>query len=351
MKNSMDTIPSQEGREFSRPPTNRFPTRAVLEEGRRVLREEAQALELAAVGLDEHFYLAVELLARCSGKVITTGVGKSGFIARKIASTMASLGTPAIFLHPTEAVHGDMGVVAPEDVILAISHSGNSEELLAFLDPLGKWLNVPIVAITGRYGGAIDHFATVVLQTGVTAEACTLGLAPTTSSTTTLALGDALAVCTSQVRGIRAHNFAKYHPSGSLGRRLYVQVKDVMRATYAQVEADASLDTVVRQITQGRLGLVVVAPGSADIGIITDGDIRRAVQRSPDWAAKKASEIMSTPPVHVRDDALAYDALALMEDKKITSLIVCDAQEHIIGVVHLHDILSSASQRLRPEQE
>jgi arabinose-5-phosphate isomerase len=347
----MGTILPQEERKLSRPSTPGFATRTVLEEGKRVLREEAQALELAAAGLDERFHLAVELLARCSGKVITTGVGKSGFIARKIASTMASLGTPAIFLHPTEAVHGDMGVVAPEDVILAISHSGNSEELLAFLDPLGKWLNVPVVAITGQQGGAIDHFATVVLQTGVTTEACTLGLAPTTSSTTTLALGDALAVCTSQVRGIRAYNFAKYHPSGSLGRRLYVQVKEVMRADYARVEADASLGLVVRQITQGRLGLVVVAPGSARMGIITDGDIRRAVQQYPDWATKKASEIMSAPPMHIRDDALAYDALALMEDKKITSLIVCGAQQHIIGVVHLHDILSPVSQRLRPDGE
>lgn len=319
----------------------------MLSEGQRVLRQEAQALEALAARLDASFCLAVELLTHCSGKVVLSGVGKSGFIARKIASTMSSLGTPAIFLHPTEAVHGDMGSLTSEDLIVAVSHSGNSEELLAFLEPVKTWLKLPVVAITGRRGGAVDHFATVVLETAVTEEACSLGLAPTSSSTATLALGDALAVCASQVKGVGAQNFARWHPSGSLGRRLYVRVKEIMHKDYATVHAEALLDAVVEKITQGGLGLVIVRQGSERVGIITDGDIRRAVQTHADWTTKRAQDIMSSSPYRIEANALAFDALALMESKKITALIATDATGRIQGVVHLHDILSSASLRLQ----
>jgi arabinose-5-phosphate isomerase len=319
----------------------------ILNEGQRVLRQEAQALEALASGLDASFCLAVELLTGCSGKVILSGVGKSGFIARKVASTMSSLGTPAIFMHPTEAVHGDMGGLASGDLIVAVSHSGSSEELLAFLEPVKTWLGLHVIAITGRRGGAIDNFATVVLETAVTEEACSLGLAPTSSSTAALALGDALAVCASRVKGVGAHNFARWHPSGSLGRRLYVRVKAIMHKDYATVHADALLDVVAQKITQGGLGLVIVRQGGERVGIITDGDIRRAVQTHSDWATKRARDIMSSSPYRIEETALALDALALMESKKITSLIVTDAKGRIQGVAHLHDILSPASLRLQ----
>ena len=322
---------------------------AILNEGQRVLRQEAQALEAMATSLNENFCLAVELLADCRGKIIVSGVGKSGFIARKIASTMSSLGTPALFLHPTEAVHGDMGALALTDLVLAVSHSGNSEELLAFLEPVGAGLGLKVIAITGRRGGAIDNFATIVLETGVVEEACALGLAPTSSSTATLALGDALAVCASRVRGIGSHHFARWHPSGSLGRRLYVRVKDIMRLNYVKVNADAYLNMVVEKITQGGLGLVIVEQGNEGEGIVTDGDIRRAVQTYPDWATKRARDIMSSSPYQIQESALAFDALALMESKKITSLVVANAEGRMSGVVHLHDLLSSASLRLQSE--
>jgi arabinose-5-phosphate isomerase len=260
---------------------------------------------------------------------------------------MSSLGTPAIFMHPTEAMHGDMGVLACGDLIIAVSHSGNSEELLAFLEPVGTLLGLNVIALTGRRGGSIDNFATVVLETGVAEEACSLGLAPTSSSTAALALGDALAVCASQVRGVGASNFARWHPSGSLGRRLYVRVKELMRKDYAVVHADASLPIVVQKITQGGLGLVIVRQAGEPEGIITDGDIRRALQTHPDWATKQARDIMSSSPYRIEENALALDALALMESKKITSLIVIDAEGRIQGVTHVHDILSPASLRLQ----
>jgi arabinose-5-phosphate isomerase len=319
----------------------------ILSEGQRVLRQEALALTALAAKLDASFCMAVELLAQCSGKVVLSGVGKSGFIARKIASTMSSLGVPAIFMHPTEAVHGDMGALAANDLLVAVSHSGNSEELLAFLEPVGAWLGLSVIAITGRRGGSIDNFSTVVLETGVAEEACALGLAPTSSSTAALALGDALAVCASQVRGVGASQFARWHPSGSLGRRLYVRVKEIMRKDYTTVGVDASLDIVVRKITQGGLGLVIVRQEGEREGIITDGDVRRAVLSHPDWATKRARDIMSSSPYCIEENALALDALALMESRKITSLIVTNVEGRIQGVAHLHDILSSASLRLQ----
>ena len=190
----------------------------------------------------------------------------------------------------------------------------------------------------------------IVLETRVVEEACALGLAPTSSSTATLALGDALAVCASRVRGVGAHHFARWHPSGSLGRRLYVRVKDIMRQTYARVNADAFLAVVIEKITQGGLGLVIVEQEDGREGIVTDGDIRRAVPTYPDWATKRACDIMSNSPYQIQENALAFDALALMESKKITSLVVSDAQGRMVGVVHLHDILSSASLRLQSEE-
>jgi arabinose-5-phosphate isomerase len=257
---------------------------------------------------------------------------------------MASLGISSIFMHPTEAVHGDMGTLTADDLILALSHSGNSEELLALLEPVTTWLKPKVIALVGRRGGALDRFSTLILETGVTTEACVLGLAPTTSSTAALALGDALAVCVSKIKGIQPQTFAKYHPSGSLGRRLYVRVKEIMHRDYVSVDAESLLDSVVYRITQGGLGVVLVEHGK---GVITDGDIRRAVQNHADWATRRAQAIMSSPPCCIHEEALAFDALALMESKKITALVVVDAEAYVVGIVHLHDILASASLRLQ----
>lgn len=345
-----ETTKASEWSSHSEKTNGNLSAQAILSEGQRVLRQEAQALESMAAALNARFCLAVEIIAKCSGRVIATGVGKSGLIARKIASTMSSLGVPALFVHPTEAVHGDMGVLSPDDVILALSHSGNSEELLAFLEPVGTWLGLNVIALVGNSGGTISNFSTVVLETGVAMEACALGLAPTSSSTATLALGDALAVCASKMKGVRPQDFAKWHPSGSLGRRLYVRVKDAMHRNYACVDAETALGSVVQQITQGGLGVVLVEVRNAERGIITDGDIRRAVQSYPDWATKKACEVMSSPPCCIQEEALAFDALALMESKKITSLVVVDAEDNVTGIAHLHDILSSASSRLHLDE-
>lgn len=345
-----EEITLTEGPSLTNDVNGRPSAQVILSEGQRVLRQEAHALTAMAEGIDARFCLAVEMVANCSGRVIATGVGKSGLIARKIASTMSSLGIRALFLHPTEAVHGDMGALASGDLILALSHSGNSEELLAFLEPVGTWLGLSVIALVGRAGGAVDNFSTVTLETGVSDEACALGLAPTTSSTATLALGDALAVCASKMKGIRPHDFARWHPSGSLGQRLYVRVKDLMHRDYASVDADELLSSVVHKITEGGLGVVLVDLGSAGRGIITDGDIRRAVQTYTDWEIKRAREIMSSPPCAIQEAALAFDALALMESKRITSLAVVDSDERVVGIAHLHDILSSASSRLRPKE-
>jgi arabinose-5-phosphate isomerase len=312
----------------------------ILQEGRRVIAAESAALQGTLQRLDARFCTAVKAIAACKGKVITAAVGKSGFIARKLASTLSSLGMPALFIHPTEGVHGDLGILAPDDLIIGISHSGNTEELLSLLLTVKLRFHTPLIAIVGLRGGRIDGLADIVLETGVVEEACALGLAPTTSSTAALALSDALAVAASQLKGVRPQDFAILHPAGALGQTLYTPVAAIMHCDFPRVEAEQPLREVVPYITAGGLGLVAVEDKKhTRIGIITDGDIRRIVQEGNGWPEVQAGTVMSSPPKSITIDALSMDALTKMEREKITSLVVLDNQGALCGVVHIHDIL------------
>jgi arabinose-5-phosphate isomerase len=313
---------------------------AILEEGRRVIAAESAALQGTLRGLDARFCAAVRALAACKGKVVTTAVGKSGFIARKVASTLASLSMPAIFIHPVEGLHGDLGMLASDDIIIGISHSGNTEELLSFLLAAKLRFQTQLMAIVGVRGGSLDGLADIVLETGVVEEACALGLAPTTSSTAALALGDALAVAVSRLKGAQPKDFAVLHPAGQLGRRLYTPIAAIMRRHFPTVDAAQPLREVVLHMTSGGIGLVAVEDRqNARIGIITDGDVRRTVQRGNGWPDLKAGEVMSSPPKAIGIEALSMDALTKMETEKITSLLVVDNRGAVCGIVHIHDIL------------
>jgi arabinose-5-phosphate isomerase len=313
---------------------------AILQEGRRVIAAETAALQGMLQGLDARFCAAVRALAACQGKVVTTAVGKSGFIARKLASTLASLSIPAIFIHPTEGLHGDLGMLATDDLIIGISQSGNTEELLAFLLAAKLCFQAQLIVIVGVRGGSLDGLADILLETRVVEEACALGLAPTTSSTAALALGDALAVAVSRLKGVQPKDFAVSHPAGELGRRLYTPIAAIMRRDFPTVDAEQPLREVVLHMTAGGIGLVAVEDRhNARIGIITDGDVRRTVERGNGWLDLKAGEVMSSPPKAIGVEALSMDALTKMETDKITSLVVLDDQGGVCGIVHIHDIL------------
>jgi arabinose-5-phosphate isomerase len=313
---------------------------AILEEGRRVIAAESAALQGTMQGLDGRFCTAVKALAACKGKVVTTAVGKSGFIARKLASTLASLSIPAIFIHPTEGLHGDLGMLATDDVIIGVSHSGNTEELLSFLLAAKLRFQAQLIAIVGVRGGSLDGLADIVLETSVMEEACALGLAPTTSSIAAMALGDALVVAVSRLKGVQPKDFAVLHPSGELGRRLYTPIAAIMRRDFPTVDVGLTLREIVPQMTAGGLGMVAVEDReNARIGIITDGDVRRTVQRGNGWPDLRAGEVMSSPPRTIGVDALSMDALTKMETERITSLVVLDDQGGVCGLVHIHDIL------------
>jgi arabinose-5-phosphate isomerase len=312
---------------------------AILHEGRRVVAEEARALSAMGDRLGPEFCEAVRAVVGCTGRVVTTAVGKSGVIARKLASTLSSLGCPSIFVHPIEGLHGDLGMVQPGDVIFAISHSGKSQEVVSFLTAVRLRLSPAIIAMVGARGGALDRLATTVLETGVTSEACAIGLAPTTSSTASLALGDAVAVAASRAKGFDASGFATLHPSGALGDRLRTPVTAFMLRDFPKVGPHDRLRDVVGVITRGAIGLaVVVDPVSGRLGIVTDGDIRRASTGAGSVLDRRAADVMSTPPRSIGIDALGMDALMEMERERVTALVVLDG-DRPAGVVHLHDIL------------
>jgi arabinose-5-phosphate isomerase len=322
----------------------RAATGAALQRGRRVLAIEIEALQAVAQRLDERFERAVQLLADCRGKVVVTGIGKSGLICRKIAATLASTGTPATFLHAAEAAHGDFGLVGKDDVVLALSHSGEVEELARLL-PLIKRHDLPLIALTGAPTSTLARAADIVLDASVPAEACPLGLAPTASTTAALALGDALAVALFQRNGFSEADFAALHPAGSLGRRL-LKVSDLMHGGDALplVHPDSSLADTVLEISRKRLGVTGVVDRTGGlIGIITDGDLRRGLQRSGDEMQRLvATDLMTANPKTIEPGALAARALALMERHSITSLFVLGAgSRHPHGVIHLHDILKA----------
>ena len=308
----------------------------------RVLRMEAEAILALVPKLDDGFDAAVRLLERCPGRVIVTGMGKSGLIGRKIAATLASTGTPAHFLHPADGVHGDLGMVACGDVLLALSNSGATDEILAILPSL-KRLAVPIVLLTGSVHSPFARQCDVVLDVSVAEEACPMNLAPTSSTTAALAMGDALAMALLELRGLRPEDYAALHPRGALGWRALVRVADLMHTGDAVpvVPVDAVLKDVIAEMTQKRLGVTTVVDADGRlVGVITDGDLRRLHLRPGPITEFRARDFMSAHPKLVESGALAATALEIMERSgPITSLVIVDDDRRLCGVIHLHDIL------------
>jgi arabinose-5-phosphate isomerase len=307
----------------------------------RVLRLEADAILGLIPKLDEGFERAVELLRGCAGRVIVTGMGKSGLIGRKIAATLASTGTPAYFLHAAEGVHGDLGMVARGDVVVALSNSGETDEVLAIL-PLLKRLGVPIVLLTGNPGSALARQCEVVLDVGVPEEACPMNLAPTSSTTAALAAGDALALALLELRGLRPEDYAALHPRGALGWRALFKVADLMLTGDA---VPIVLDTmplrgVIVEMTQKRKGMTTVVDREGRLlGVITDGDLRRLHMRGDSIEDLTAGQVASREPKVIRSEDLAAKALEVMETWQITSLVIVDQARRPVGLIHLHDVL------------
>jgi arabinose-5-phosphate isomerase len=313
---------------------------AALELARRVLAIEAEAVRALIDRIDDRFLEAVSLILERHGRVVVSGIGKSGHIARKIASTFASTGTPAYFVHPAEASHGDLGMVLADDVFIAISHSGESEELLAIV-PLIKRQGAKLIALTGGANTTLAREADVHLDAGVAQEACPLNLAPTASTTAALALGDALAVALLDARGFSAADFARSHPGGSLGRKLLTHVSDVMRcgADVPKVPETATLKEAVLEITRGRLGMTAVVSADDRVrGIFTDGDLRRIFAKAIDFSAARIADLATASPRCIRPEALAVEAVQLMERHKINQLLVTDAADVLVGALNMHDL-------------
>ncbi|PYR68231.1 MAG: hypothetical protein DMF88_10040 [Acidobacteria bacterium] len=311
---------------------------------RKVLKTEADAITALIERLDERFENAVRILLDCRGRVIVTGMGKSGIIARKIAATLSSTGTPSFFLHPAEAIHGDLGVVQGDDVILALSNSGETEELLRLLETI-KRLGARMIAITGDCTSTLGQAADVALDCMVSEEACPMNLVPTASTTAALALGDALAMTLFDAKGFRREDFANIHPGGKIGKRL-MRVDHLMHGgdQRPMVSAETPMADVMAEMSRKRFGMTcVVEPGDRLVGIITDGDLRRhmlAAQQgtAPSILERRAGDVMTRNPVTVTRGMLAVEALRLMEERKITSIVVVGAGQQVEGIVHLHDL-------------
>ncbi len=314
-----------------------------IEHGKRVLEIEVRAIAGLLERLDHRFTEAVDLLYRCAGKVVVSGMGKSGLIGQKIAATLASTGTPAFFLHPAEGTHGDLGMLARRDALIAISNSGETEEVLKLL-PFVKRLNIPVVAMTGRVQSTLAKNSEVVLDVSVGEEACPMGLAPTASTTATLAMGDALAIALLQKRGFREEDFAQFHPGGTLGRRLLLKVRDLMHGGDAvpRVTQQTSAREAILIMTTKKLGMTTVVDEAGRLlGVITDGDLRRFLERGADLAKAKAWDLAGKNPKTIGPDELAAGAVRIMEECSITSLVVLEESRQIVGVIHLHDLLKS----------
>ena len=319
--------------------TERTQAGADLELARAVLRSEADAVRALIARLDQRFAAAVQLLADCRGRVIVTGMGKSGIIARKIAATLSSTGTSAYFVHPAEAAHGDLGAVRNEDLLIALSRSGETPEMLRLAE-LTKRLGVRIVAITGTAASALGQAADVALECRVDAEACPLNLAPTASTTAALALGDALAMTLHVRKGFREEDFANLHPGGQLGKRL-LRVDRLMHTSdqLPLVDTATPLRDVVATMSAKGFGMACVTRGDATLaGIITDGDLRRRLSAAENLLALRAADVMTKDPITIRPAALAAEALAILEARRITSLVVVDEAHRVEGIVHLHDL-------------
>ena len=318
-----------------------------IEQAKKVLRIEADAIARLIDRLDENFDRAVDLIMNCRGRVVVTGMGKSGHIANKIAATLASTGTPALFLHPAEGIHGDLGMVTKGDLVIALSNSGETEELSRMLPSL-KRIGIKIIALTGNLESTLARNSDVVIYVGVKEEACPLGLAPTASTTATLAMGDALAVVLLNRKGFREEDFACFHPGGSLGKRLLLRVRDIMHTGEAvpKVSVDTLIKDAIYEISSKKMGVTAVLdPAGKLLGVISDGDLRRWMERTEktgeNLLVKKAGDIMTHDPKVIAKDALAAEAMAIMENSSITCLMILDAERRPEGVIHLHDLLKA----------
>jgi len=317
----------------------------ILEAARKVIQIETDAVEALSARLDEDFARAVEMILACSGRVVVTGMGKSGLICQKMAATMASTGTPTIFLHPAEGVHGDLGMLMKGDVVIAVSNSGETEEITRIL-PIIKRMGLPLIAMAGNPGSTLARAGDVFLDISIKEEACPLQLAPTASTTVTLVMGDALAVALLLQRGFREEDFALYHPGGALGKRLLLRVEDLMHVGDAVpiVDADTPLKDALYMISSKKLGITgVVDDQGALIGVFTDGDLRRKIEQGIEVLNRPICELMSGKSKRILHTNLAAKALQRMEEHTITSLFVFDSEESQkpIGIIHLHDLLKS----------
>lgn len=316
----------------------------MLEQARQVLRMEAEAVLEQVERIDEHFKAAVEMIMACPGRTVITGMGKSGIIGRKMAATLASTGTPSFYLHPAEGIHGDLGMVTEGDVVIALSNSGETGEVLHILPSLRR-IGAKLIAMVGNPNSTLAKNSDIVLNVGVTREACPLGLAPTSSTTAALAYGDALALALLSKRKFTASQFAVFHPGGSLGRKLLLTVEDIMHSGTENplVKADISVQDALFVITDKGLGAVsVVDDDNKMLGVLTDGDIRRGLSKGVDFLKRPVTELMTASPKTITKEKLAAQALHIMESnrpKPITVLPVVDAEDHVIGLLHMTDLV------------
>lgn len=312
-----------------------------IDSGKRVIEIEAAALTALLPQINGEFSQACELMLNCKGRVVITGMGKSGHIGNKFAATLASTGTPSFFVHPGEASHGDMGMITADDVVIAMSNSGETAEVTSIL-PLIKRKGAPLIAMTGNPQSTMAKVADVSLNTGVEKEACSLDLAPTASTTVTLAMGDALAIALLDARGFTADDFALSHPGGSLGRRLLLHISDIMHSgeDIPRVAPDASVSDALLEMTRGKLGITVVYDDEMQvIGVFTDGDLRRVLSNGQALSNQTISDVMTSPCLTIEAGKLAVEAVNLMQDKAINALPVVNSQQQLLGVINVHDLL------------
>ncbi len=312
------------------------------ESARKVIEAEGKAILSLLKQIDSNFEQACELLLNCPGHIVVIGIGKSGHIGNKIAATLASTGSPAFFIHAAEANHGDLGMINSKDVVIAISHSGETDELISILPTL-KLLDIPFILITGNPLSTLAQQSTITIHINIEQEACPLGLAPTCSSTAALVIGDAIAIALLNMRGFNSDDFAKVHPKGQLGRRLLLKVADIMHTGVAipNVKSGTSLVQTLFEVSQKRLGMTIITDKHQRLlGIFTDGDLRRAIDQGLNLQTTLVDEVMTPNCKTINKDRLAAEALRIMEASKITTLIIVDKEKKPLGVVHIHDILS-----------
>lgn len=314
----------------------------IIQDGKEVIRIEADSVKNLENKIDENFYKAVDAILNTKGRVIISGVGKSGIIARKIVATMNSTGTPALFMHPSDAIHGDLGMVRSDDVVILISKSGSTPEIVRIF-PVLRRIGTKIIALVGDVKSFLAKEADIVLDVSVEEEACPYDLAPTSSTTATLVMGDALAIALLKAKNFTKEQFAFYHPGGTLGRRLTLKVEEIMTSgeNVPVVKQDVDLHSAILEMTSKRLGATCVVDEEGKlVGIITDGDLRRAMEKYSNLSQLKAKDVMGKNPKSIRPDVLASYAIQLMETYKITQLICVDDENHPIGMIHLHDLVN-----------